>query len=362
MTKRLLFLNGLAILTIPLHHAAAYGFQAMFYWGDLYRGIPPGPNYDLIGSLTYYILVIIRQLDTYSVPGFLFISGYFVAFMARGKESNVTFKMLAPRIKVLIYPFLIWTIIRYVLLRQWPESLEDVVNPYHFIPLLIQFYLLSPWLVPIARKNWKLLLLIAAAVHFGVQGLRYMNNLGVTFPGLDFLLRLMPRWIVIGQQPFWFPFGLAFGLHSKQFAEWFTKHKWKWVVLTVVFGVLAVAEYQFADYLNGEEWIGPAPEGLSRNFYILFFLLTFLTFDVVSNTFTKTISNIGSQSLGIYMANIPTIYVVSVLMVRIVPEVLGIQIIYQTVLILCGLLIPLFMMWFVRKIPTLRPSYRYIFG
>ena len=362
MTKRLLFLNGLAILAIPLHHAAAYGFQALFEWGDLYRGIPPGPNYDLLGSMTYYVIVIVRQLDTYSVPAFLFISGYFVAFMARGKEGKITFEMVQPRIKVLIYPFIIWTVIRYLLLRHWPTSLDDIFNPYHFIPLLIQYYLVSPWLVPIARKNWKLFLLLAAILDFGLQVFGYINDLGLTFSGLDWLIRFTPRWFIIGNQPFWFPFGLAFGLHLKEFSEWFVKHKWKWAVLSVIFGLLAISEYLFADYLNGEQWIGPAPEAFSRNFYILFFILTFLSFDIVVNKVTRTISDIGTKSLGIYLANIPTIYVISVMMVRVFPQILGIQILYQPILILSGLFIPILMMWFFRKQPVLRPAYRFFFG
>ena len=133
-SKKLLILNGLAIIAVPLHHAAAYGLQAMFYWTDRYRPVSV-PNFDQINSISYYVTTAIRQLDAFSVPAFLFISGYFIAFMARGEKSEVTWSLVTARVKTLLPPFLIWTVIRYALLRDFPSSIDDVLDPYHFIPL-----------------------------------------------------------------------------------------------------------------------------------------------------------------------------------------------------------------------------------
>ncbi len=360
MGRRLLFLNGLAILTIPIHHATAYGLQAMFIWTDRFRDVSV-PNYDLLGSLAYYVMVIIRQLDTYSVPAFLFISGYFVAFMVRGKNSTLSPGTVIPRIKVLVPPFIVWTVIRYALLRHVPTSLDEVLDPYHFVPILIQFYLLSPWLVPLARRNWKAFLSVFALIHLGVQSIRYVANLGVGFPGLDLLLTLTPRWIFIGQQPFWFPFGLVFGLHSSVFTPWLRRYRWQLVAATIFFGVSSFVEYQIADYLNGELWIGPTFSGFSRNFYILFFILAALTIDIKAPRLTKIVNTIGAHSLGIYLANIPVVYVIAVAMYRLTPQILGIQPVYVTVLFTAGLGIPLLLMWLVRRSPF-RPAYRLLFG
>ena len=360
MTKRLLILNGLAILTIPIHHASAYGLQAMFYWTDRYLPVSV-PNFNLLGTLPYYIIVILRQLDTYSVPAFLFISGFFVAFMARGKASNVTLKILMPRIKILLIPFAIWTVIRYVLLRRFPTSLDELLDPYHFIPILIQFYLISPLLVPLARNRWKLFLILAALVHLSVQSLRYISDLGIEFPGQAFLIGVTPRWVFIGQQPFWFPFGLVFGLHHKYFTELIGKIKDRLLLITVLFGLLAIGEYLVADYLNGDVWIGPSFSGITRNIYILGFILLILATKESSIPFEDFLSNLGAKSLGIYMANIPAIYLTAVLMYRLTPWALGMQFIYQAILILVGLGGPLLLMWLVRETP-IRTSYRYLFG
>ena len=75
---------------IPIHHATAYGLQAMFMWTDRYRDVAV-PNYDMLGSLSFYVTIIVRQLDVYSVPAFLFISGYFIAFMCLLAGVSTTF-------------------------------------------------------------------------------------------------------------------------------------------------------------------------------------------------------------------------------------------------------------------------------
>jgi peptidoglycan/LPS O-acetylase OafA/YrhL len=360
VTRRLLFLNGLAILTIPIHHAGAYGLQAMFFWTDRYRPVSV-PNYDLLGSIPFYITMIVRQLDTFSVPAFLFISGFFIAFMAKGKEKTLTWQMVLPRVKVLLIPFIIWTIIRYALLRHVPTSVDEVLDPYHFIPILIQFYLISPLLVPMARNRWKLLLIVAAVLHLSIHTLRYLSGLDVILPGQELILSLTPRWFFLGQQPFWFPFGLVFGLHLQQHSQQLARMKWQLLAATIISAILMVAEYQIGDYLNGLTWVGPSFSGLTKNFYIFFFILLILAINESSFPRSKDISNLGAKSLGIYMGNIPAIYVTAVLMYHFTPWALGSQLLYQTILAIAGLGGPLLLMWLVRQTP-LRAGYRYLFG
>lgn len=365
MTKRLLYLNGLAILMIPLQHASAYALQAMFVWTNVYLPVDV-PNYLLFGSLPYHVVTILRQLSTFAVPGFLFISGFFISFLAKGKDAKVTFAQVIPRVKVLLFPFIIWTIIRFGLLRRFPENLEEALDPYHFVPLLIQFYLISPFLVDIAKKNWKLLLIGAAVLHLGIQFFRYTEGLGISVPGQEMVLLLTPRWFVLGQQPFWFPLGLAVGLNVKEFQPWLIANRSKLVVATLVFMGLMIAEYYVVSAYMEEVWLGATFGGASfsgfgRNFYIVATLFFILSLEDKSLPFPKFFSDLGGKSLGIYMGNIPAIYSVAVLMYRFTPFLLGIQIIYVPVLFASGLGLPLLFMWIVRKTP-LRVAYRYLFG
>jgi surface polysaccharide O-acyltransferase-like enzyme len=302
----------------------------------------------------------IRQMSTFSVPAFLFITGYFIAFMARGENSNVTWAKVLPRVRALIFPFVLWTIIRFALLRQFPTSLEEVLDPYHFVPLLIQYYLFSPVFVPLAKEHWKAFLTAAAVLHLGVQSLNYLSGLGVTFAGQELLLGLTPRWLFIGQQPFWFPLGLVFGLHTELFKEKLNPMRGIFAVSTIVLLILAFVEFELVEVLNGEMRLNPQFGGYSRTFFILSFLLWFIT-NESAVPFIDKISYLGARSLGVYMANIPMIYVVAVLMYQFAPWLLGKQFLYQSILFSAGLFGPLILMELIRRSPA-RQGYRYLFG
>ena len=97
MITRLLILNGLAALGVVVHHAAAYGFLAMFSWTNRYLPVEV-PNYDQLDSAAFYITQLIRQADAFTIPSFLFVSGFFVAFLAKGKEGRVRLRQVWPRI------------------------------------------------------------------------------------------------------------------------------------------------------------------------------------------------------------------------------------------------------------------------
>jgi fucose 4-O-acetylase-like acetyltransferase len=360
VTRRLLFLSGLAIFAIPIQHASAYGLQALFEWTDRYMDVAV-PNYDLLGSPTYYVLTVLRQLSVFSVPGFLVISGYFLAFMARGKDQNVSLGSVMPRIRTLIPPFIVWTVIRFGLLRRLPTDIGELLDPYHFIPLLIQFYLLAPLIVPLARRNWKLFLTFFAVLQLSIEAVRYLNQLGVAVPGGEFVLAVSPRWLFYGQQPFWLPFGLVFGLHTNQFIEFMKRNKSRFLAGTMVFGLLSLVEYFVADSINPAVWIGPTFSGFSRNLYIGCALMFLLVLDETKFRFSKNFVEWGSRSLGIYLANIPFIFVVAVFLYRFLPWTLGVQLIYVPALFTAGFFGPLLLMWAVRNSP-MRRFYRLVFG
>jgi hypothetical protein len=129
----------------------------------------------------------------------------------------------------------------------------------------------------------------------------------------------------------------------------------------ILFPILSVLEYQALARAAGQAWLGPTFGGLFRTLYGFAFILSFLAFEKVSIPFAKTLTQVGTKSLGIYMGNIPAIYVVAVLMYHLVPWLLGIQLIYQIVLIVAGIGGPLLLMEILRR-SRARPYYRYIFG
>jgi probable poly-beta-1,6-N-acetyl-D-glucosamine export protein len=359
LIRRLLFLHGIAILMVPLHHASAYGLQAMYLWTDRYRDVTV-PNFDMIGTMPYLITTVIRQLDTFAVPAFFFISGFYITFLGRSENSKFSLKAVLPRIKVLIIPFVLWTILRFVLIMRPPTSLDEILNPYFFIPMLIQFYILSPMLLRVAQKNWKLLIYTAAVLHIIIVSVRYPQLIGINFLGEEFTLNIFPLWLFLAQ-PFWFPLGIVTGLHIERIKEPLFRLRWVLLTGSIVLGIIAVGEYLYFDHLIGEDWIGPTFGGLSRSLYIFAIIFCIIAFDNTIFPLTKRIAYVGSRSLGIYLANIPFIYVIAVLMYYFTPQILGNQLVYQSILFLAGLAGPLLLMELILRTP-IRKGYRYLFG
>ena len=357
MTKRLLLLNGLAVLMIPFHHASAFGLQALFDWTNRYRPVSV-PNYDQIGSVSYYALIFIRQIDAYAIPAFLFVSGFFIAFMSRGK--NLTLDSVLPRIKVLMIPLVIWTVIRFALLRQMPSSVFDVFDTYYFLVLLIQFYLLSIFLVPWTRKNWVAVLILTAAIQLVSESPLYFQTIGMSFPGMGFIGLFTPRWLA-PSRILYFTLGLVAGIHMNKFKAWLERSKW--VLLGVMIGslVLTFVEYWLLTIVSGQAWVGPNNPGIARIVYATTFSLCFLAFSDLKLPYEKVIEDLGSKSLGIYLVNLPMMYIAAVLMYKFTPMLLGNMLVYMLVLMTVGIGTPLIFMEIVRRTPA-RVGYRYLFG
>jgi len=351
MVRRFLSLNGIAALMIPFHHAAAYGLQIMFFWGE-------GTfNFERLNSFAYFITLLIRQLDSFAIPTFLFVSGYFTVFTAKNKNI---WPPIIKRSMQFVWPFLIWTFVHFLLLRVVPKTISEVLTQYYYIPLLIQLYLLAPLFNRLATANWKLLLLITGALQFSVMSLRYLNSLGIILPYLDTLIELTPLWF-FPARIFYFTMGVVIGNHFQIFKNWLSKSRYVLLLIVIISGSLTLVEYQLVTALSNKAWLGPSFIGISRTVYAVFFNLAFLGFDDLKLPMKKQLQSLGGQSMGLYLMNTPVIYVVSSLIFKVAPLLWENQLAYQSILIITGLFIPLWCMQLIRKSPF-RFSYRYIFG
>jgi fucose 4-O-acetylase-like acetyltransferase len=355
----LLLLNGLAALMVPIHHAAAYGFSAMFLWTNRYRPVSV-PNYDQLGSLPYYALLFIRQLTEFAIPSFLIVSGFYIAFINKRKLSNIEWNDIWMRIKRLLFPFFIWTVIVFILIQRFRPSIDDILSTYYYIPLISQYYVLSLLLAPLAKKNWKGLLIVTWFVQTGIHSLRFFLALGWEFPGLDFMMSFTPRWF-FPNQIFHFSLGLVLGFHALQAAKWLSFNKWKLLMLGIFLIMISVPEYELTANLADQKWLGPAYSGFSRYLLAIVIALSILAFDKFQIPLSKQIKMIGSQSLGIYLVNTPTIFLVGAFMYHRTPWALKYQLIYQPVLIVFGLGMPILLMSTIKK-SRLRRIYHYLFG
>jgi peptidoglycan/LPS O-acetylase OafA/YrhL len=359
MVKRLLFLNGLAAICIATYHAAAYGFSALFEWTDRYRPVTV-PNYDQVGSIPYYLLLFVRNLDAFAIPAFIFVTGYFVAFLSRGEGSAIGWKTIFSRIRILLVPFVLWTSIRLALMKDIPDNVHDIFGHYYYIVLVIQFYLLAPFLVPLARKSWILLIAAAGVVEVVTDGIFLLNYFDLASPLVLQVQGYLPLWF-FPRRILLFAVGVVAGLRQKEFIEFLARYKWALVTISVVLFSLSFFEYEFYAQLTGQEWLGPTFRGIANRTFGIFAILAILSMDINRFFLSNPVSWLGGRSFGIYLANIPTIYPIAVLLYSYFPSILGNQYLYQFILVTAGLGVPVALMFLLSK-SRARGYYRFVFG
>jgi membrane-bound acyltransferase YfiQ involved in biofilm formation len=359
MTRRLLLLNGIAAIMVVLNHSSSYGLSAMIFWANRYLPVSV-PYFDFIGTLPYYILFMIHQLAEFAIPAFLFVSGFFVAFTSRIEKIPFGWRSVIPRIKKLILPFFFWSIVTMVMLQQFPPNIWRVITIYYYIPLIIQFYLLSPLLIPLAKKNWKLLLVATAFIQIGVEGLRLLSLMNIQFPGLQFILNITPVWFFPGRI-FYFTIGIVASLNFEQFTRILPRLRWFLLGAVIFLLAFTVYEYEFLSRYLGIRWLVPQFAGISKALFASALVLCFLSFDKLKYPFSDKITNLGGKSLGIYLINTPALYFVGYLMYHLTPSLLGYPFVYQVILILSGMGIPLLLMSFTISTPA-RRVYHHVFG
>ncbi len=369
MNKRLFLLNGVAILGVALNHAAGWGQIAMFQWAHRYQPVTM-TNYDQLGSLAYYVLLVTRQLTLFGVAAFLFVSGFFIAFAARGSQATLSWKMVWVRIRNLLVPYLIWSVAIFAfdyVLRISYSPLQylakffttGAIGPYYFVPLLCYLYLLSPFLVPIARTRARLLLYIAALVQLSTMSLRYFRVFQIPIPMLDQLITYAPDWS-LPRWIFFFVLGLVSGFHLEPLKQWLERAKWELLAALVPLALLSIVEPEVIFRVTGIDmrWV---PLLISTGLYSVAFILCFLAFDTVSLPMARIFYYLGSRTYGIYLLHMKIMEIVGRASYHFFPWLLAHQIAYQPVLLLCGLGGPLLLMTVIAKSPA-RNCYRYLFG
>ena len=370
MVRRMLYLNGMAIIAVIVFHATGMSFVAMLSWAHRY--LPPGvPATSQIGSPSYFVLRVLEQLIIFAVPAFLFVSGYFVAVATGKNRETISWKAVGVRLKALLIPYLLWTFVILALqvllegqglplhrlfLSIFTGSTNEVM---YFVPLLVQFYLLSPLLVRMAKKNWKLLLAVVALIQIGVQLLPYPMFLGLDWPNATTLANLVPKWS-FPARILWFPLGIIFGFHLDQFKPFLQHYRWVFLATALLAVPLGVIEWELYSRLSGQEWLSNR-ETLLDALYGLAVILSFFAFAEAKLPFGRRVENLGSRSYGIYLTHAIFIQYTARLIYHLAPKLLAYQLVLLPVFLLVGLAGPLVMMALVER-TALRRYYKLIFG
>lgn len=370
MIRRLLYLNGLAIICVVLFHAVGMSFVAMIAWSHRY--LPPNVSAtSQIGTLSYYALRVLEQVIVFSIPAFLFVSGYFVAVATGRTRDTISWSAVGARLKSLLIPYLLWTFIilvsqivlegytltpRRLFFDIFTGSTNEVM---YFVPLLAQFYLLSPFLVRMAKKNWKLLLAVAAIIQLGVQLLAYPMFLGLDLPNAATIPNLVPKWF-FPARILWFTLGIIFGFYLEQFKSFLYRYRWVFLSVAVLSIPIGVLEWELYFSLSGQEWLAHR-ETILDSIYGLAVILSFFAFADARLPLPKRVESLGTRSYGIYLTHAIFIQYTAKVIYHLIPQLLGYQLLLLPIFLLVGFVGPLLMMTVFER-TSLRRFYKYVFG
>jgi peptidoglycan/LPS O-acetylase OafA/YrhL len=368
MARRLLLLNGVAILCVILFHATGFGFTAMFAWAHRYRHVA-SPNYDAMGSAAYYGLRVIEQLVVFSIPAFLFVSGFFVAVLTGRTRSTPDSKAIGARVRHLLVPYAFWSAVVLAAFalqgKVFSESqylrlfLTGASNPsYYYVPLLIQLYVLAPVIVLLARWNWKALLAATAALQVVVYLLQYLLILSPELPVARAIATMLPKWLFVVHL-FWFTFGVVAGFQLPAMRPIIDRHRWLWLGAAATLLVVGVVEWELLLHWSGRPWIENRATFID-GLYAACMILSFIAFADVRVPLSEALQTLGAQSYGIYLVHGLAMEFLARGLYHVAPLVLGRQLLLQPLLIGLGLATPLALMAVARR--SSRGFYSYLFG
>jgi membrane-bound acyltransferase YfiQ involved in biofilm formation len=369
MVNRLLLLNGIAIINVILFHATGFGFWAMFFLVDRYRPVT-SPNFDDVGTATYYLLRLTEQYIAFTIPAFLFVSGFFVSVLAGRRRSGLSGEVVSARIRTLLVPYLFWSGITLGVLalqgRIYPAArylrmmLTGSMNPtYYFVPLLVQLYLLAPVLVWMARRRWQALLIATAVLQVCVYALQYTIVLGIEHSQFMPIATAIPKWLFVAHL-FWFTLGIVIGLEQQTFKPFIRRYRWHFLAAAATLFVVGLIEWEWVRLASGSQWVENRMT-LVDGLYAGTVILAFLGLEELTLPFSGVLVDLAGKSFGIYLAHGFVMDYTTRALYHFAPWILGQQPLLLALEISLGLGIPLLLMSMVKR-TQIRPMYPYVFG
>ena len=339
---------GLAMVLIVLNHAISFGLEA-----QVQNGFP-----EMKGGLSIFLSTL-QTISIIAVPIFFFISGSFVSYAAQGNPPHLSSRFLWSSLRHILIPYIIWSIISYFLVYfQHHETytfagyVKNILvgYPYHFIPLLLAFYVLSPLLLIVAWRHRLILLIVIAAYQLFTVNVVTPGYIGIVFPSWTSRFVMPTLRTTFAQWGIYFPFGLVYGLHAIKILPWL-KH-WKWVLIGATVIVFCLGGY--ATHQN-----------VKFHFMRLIWKTTFvLSIPVISRNqlpWFRNLEKVGKRSYGLYLTHLIILNLSVWIFHLVTPGIIGNNILFLSLLFAIGLLIPLGLMELASRSPG-RRMYRYIFG
>jgi surface polysaccharide O-acyltransferase-like enzyme len=246
-----------------------------------------------------------NQFARFAVPLFLIMSGFLLCNADLHGPAFSSQSFYRKRFRKILWPYFIWSLFYSCLtglmgadllasLLQLPTQLIWGTAYYHlyFVVIVIQLYLLYPWLYRWVLRAPRLCLLTALALTLSCQIMLNMHTLGQLSlpPQLNNLyLVFFPVWI------FFFVFGMVAARYNKSWQLFFKPRRGLWALLWMgSFGLLLADGYAHNTYGSSSR-----PTVMLYTLCTYFFLYSLALH--YQGHFRKTINWIARQSFLIYL-------------------------------------------------------------
>lgn len=373
MIRKLLPLNGIAILLVVFHHVVDISLLSMTYWADVYRPGAVIPNYDFVGKPFYWFLFGIDQFGFTAIALFLFVNALFL-MMVGGKNHQFRWRFLFTRISLIVVPYLVWsvliTLLRIVMgqpveLMKFFENilLGQTVMAFHYIPMVVVFTLVTPFLVPLVLKRWQILVGLAAVMQLIVIIGRYE-----LFLNPQSSAQQMSFWkgianFNLGYYFIWFALGLVAGTRITAMTRWLEGVSRYLFIAASVFLALGLAERFILQSITGRYFLTPTV-GLFAQVWITLFLLTYLGSKQSPGLepLLNRLGQLGVTSFAIYLMHVPILEIGAKVVYNLAPWLLGQYLLFFIFECLLAVGLPLLAIRLFNLIPPLKPFSKYVFG
>lgn len=352
MNRQFVALSGLAMVLIVLNHAVHMSLE-----------FPAELGYTLVTGWPRFLLTLLQSFGVFAVPVFLFISGSFVAYAAAAASrtaSPISLKFIWSGLRHILWPYLLWSVVFYaVIYLQYGQQftptgyLKNLIigYPFHFVPLLILFYIASPLLIPLARRYGALLLIATGIIQLALLNIREPGMFYFEFP--SFASRIFPP--VIGNSVadwgIYFPMGLVFSLHAAALKPHLLRWRWLFVAATAAIFILGLLHVQNIVTASWARFLCPVP--------LLFVIPVVNRRDIPA---VAQLEMVGKRSYGLYLTHLIVIDLLLVLIRFTFPTLLNYQLLLVPILFSAGLALPLLLMNLASQRAQTRRVYRYVFG
>ena len=250
-------------------------------------------------------VVAYQQLLNFAVPAFIFISGYWLS--KKPIESLEGYKeFLTRRLSRVLVPYFLWSFV-YIAYGAVVTHKIDAgeilitlltgrapgVNYYWFIVLIVQFYIITPFLQHLNRRRYGLLFVIILNVLALI--FRYVSRLHLNWsiPSMG----LFYSWLVF------FQIGLLAGTSDN---ITFNLRRLRFFIIPAIAVFLLASQLEAIILLSsyGDLYVAVSPVKFSSFFYSISLILGFLFVRERFENWPKLLTTIGRYSFGIYLVHI----------------------------------------------------------